>query len=99
MTYNHIGAVFPRFRILFAEDFIFLVLDDFWIDGWWGVWYPRAIGSMLRWVQFLWHIFQELRLTFYLVLLVEEMGSKLKGSVMATVSDILTMSAHWIYFL
>ena len=54
---------------------------------------------MLRLVQFLWHIFQALRITFILVLLVEEMDSKLKGPVIAAVSDRLTMSAHWIYFL
>ena len=53
---------------------------------------------MLRWVKVLWHIFQELRLTFYLVLLVEEMGSKLKGPVMSAVSDISTIPAHCIYF-
>ena len=35
-------------------------------------------------------------LTFYLVLLVGEMGSKLNGPVMDAVSYILTMSAHWI---
>ena len=40
---------------------------------------------MLLWVQVLWHIFQVLRLTFDLVLLVEEMGSKLKAPVMAAV--------------
>ena len=54
---------------------------------------------MLRQLQVLWHIFQALRLTFDLVLLVEEMGSKLKGPVMEAVSDRSTMSAHWIYFL
>ena len=99
MARNHIGAVFPRFSIQFAEDFIFLFLDNFWIYGWWEVWDLRVGGSMLLWVQVLWHIFQVLRLTFDLVLLVEEMGSKLKGPVMAEVSDRLTMSAHWIYFL
>ena len=52
---------------------------------------------MLWWVQVLWHIFQELHLTFDLVLLVEEMVSKLKGPVMAAVSYRSTMSAHWIY--
>ena len=51
---------------------------------------------MLRWVQVLWHIFQVLRLTFDPVLLVEEMGSKLKGPVIDAVSDRSTMSAHWI---
>ena len=69
------------------------------MDGWWEVWDPRVGGSMLRWVQILWNIFQALRLTFDIVLLVEEMGSKLKGPVMAAVSDILTMSDYWIYFL
>ena len=51
---------------------------------------------MLHWVQVLWHILQALRLTFDLVLLVEEMGSKLKGPVMAVVSYRSTISAHWI---
>ena len=54
---------------------------------------------MLRWVQVLWHIFQALRLNFDLVLLFEEMGSKLKVPVMAAVSDRSTMSSHWIHFL
>ena len=99
MTHNNIGAVCPRFRIYFAEDFLFLVLDNFWIDGWWEVWYPKVGGSMLRWVQVVWHIFQVLQLTFDIVLLVEEMGSKLKGPVMDVVSDRSTMSSHWIYFL
>ena len=35
-------------------------------------------------------------LTFYLVLLVGEMGSKLKFHVIAVVSDRSTMSDHWI---
>ena len=51
---------------------------------------------MLQWVQVLWYISQELRLTFDLFLLVEEMVSKLNGPVMDAVSYILTMSAHWI---
>ena len=51
---------------------------------------------MLRWAQFLWHIFQELRITFDPVLLVEEMGSKLKIPVMAAVLDRSNMSAHCI---
>ena len=51
---------------------------------------------MLKWVQVPWHIFQELRLNFDLMLLVEEMGSKLKGPVMDAVSDRSTISAHWI---
>ena len=53
---------------------------------------------MLQWVQVFWHIFQVLRLTFDLVLLVEEMGSKLKGPVTAVVSDRSTMSSNWIDF-
>ena len=52
----------------------------------------------VMWVQVLWNIFQALRLTFYLVLLVEEVGSKLKGPVISAVSDRPTMSARWIYF-
>ena len=51
---------------------------------------------MLRWVQVLWHIFQALRITFDFVFLVEEMGSKLKVTIMDAVSDKLTMSDHWI---
>ena len=52
---------------------------------------------MLRWVQVSWQIFQLLWLTFGLVLLVEEIGSKLKGPVIGAVSDRSTMSAHCIY--
>ena len=54
---------------------------------------------MLLWVQVLCHIFQALRRTFDLVLLVEEIGSKLEGPIMAAVSDISTISAHWINLL
>ena len=53
---------------------------------------------MLQWVQLFWHIFQALRLKIDLVLLVEEMGSKLKVPVMAEVSDRSNISAHGIYF-
>ena len=54
---------------------------------------------MLRWVKVLWHILQELRLTFDLLLLVVEMGSQLKVPVMSALSDRSTVPAHWIYFL
>ena len=56
----------------------------------------RVGRSMLLWVQVLWHILQSLQITFDIFFLVEDMGSKLKGPVMAAVSDISTMSAHWI---
>ena len=71
ITHNHIGAGFPRFKIQFAEDFLLLILDNFWIDGWWEVWDTRVGGSMLRWVQVLWYISQALWLTFDIFLLVE----------------------------
>ena len=63
------------------------------------MWESSFGGGMLRWVKVLWRILQALRLTFDRVLLVEEIGSKLKGLVMAEVSDRATMSSHWIYFL
>ena len=98
ITHNHIGVVFPRFRIYFEEDFLFLVLDHFCIDGWWEVWYPGVRGSIFWWIQVVWHILHALRLNFDILSLVEEMGSKLKGPVMDVVSDTSTMSAHCIYF-